>query len=122
MAYPMNFQNEWFSVLKSPFFNGTDFSYWKSRNDCFLKSIDYDIQYIVMNGDRLPKKKVEDIWVLKTHEEFDEKDKILNSKNARAKYYLFCSSDRDVFNSIKILLVHMIHGETQKLHIKVVAP
>ena len=54
-----------------------------------------------MNGDILPKKKVEDIWVLKTHEGFDEKYKILISKNARAKHYLFCSLDRDIFNSIE---------------------
>ena len=69
--------------------------------DCFLKSINYDIRYIVMNSDILPKKKEEDIWSLKTHEEFDEKDKVLISKNARVKHYLFCSLDRDIFNSIE---------------------
>ena len=66
----------------------------------FLKSIDYDIWYIVMNGDIMPKKKVENRWVLKTHEDFDDRDKILISKNARAKHCLFCSLDRDIFNSI----------------------
>ena len=68
--------------------------------DCFLKSINYDIWYIVMNGDIIPKKKIEDRLVLKTHEDFDDRDKILISKNARAKHYLFCSLDRDIFNSI----------------------
>ena len=68
--------------------------------DYFLKSIDYDIWYIVMNGDIIPKKKVEDRRVLKTHEDFDERDKILISKNTRAKHYLFCSLDRDIFNSM----------------------
>ena len=69
--------------------------------DCFFfKSIDYDIWYIVMNGDIILKKKVEDIWVLKIHEDFDDRDKILMSKNARAKHYLFCSLDIDIFNSI----------------------
>ena len=66
----------------------------------FLKIIDYDFWYIVMNGDIIPKKKVEDIWVLKTHEDFDERDKILISKKAKAKHYLFCSLDRDIFNSV----------------------
>ena len=60
MAYPTNFQNEGFSVSKPQFFNGTDFNNQKSKIDCFLKSIDYDIWYIVMNGDIIPKKKVED--------------------------------------------------------------
>ena len=58
MAYPTNFQNEGFSILKPQFFNGTDFNYWKYKMVCFLKSIDYDILYIVMNGDIIPKKKV----------------------------------------------------------------
>ena len=75
--------------------------------DYFLKSIDYDILYIIMNGDILPKKKVKDIWVLKTHEEFNEKDKILISKNVRVNHYLFCSLDRDIFNSIDQALVPM---------------
>ena len=76
MAYLQNFQNEGFSVSKPPVFNGTDFNYWKSRIDYFLKSIDYDIWDIVMNGDIMPKKKVENIWVLKILENFDDKDKI----------------------------------------------
>ena len=57
MAYPINFQTEGFSVLKLSFFNGSDFNYWKSKMDCFLKSIDYDIWHIVMHGDMIPKKK-----------------------------------------------------------------
>ena len=56
MAYSQNFQNDEFFILKPPFFNGSDFNYWKSRMDCFLKSINYDIWYIVMNGDIIYKK------------------------------------------------------------------
>ena len=69
--------------------------------DYFLKSIDYDIWYIVINGDIVPKKMVEDAWVLKTHEAFDDKDKILISKNSRAKHYLFCSLNTNIFNSVE---------------------
>ena len=53
-----------------------------------------------MIGDIMPKKKVEDGWVLKTHEDFDDNDKMLISKNARAKHYLISSLDRDIFNSV----------------------
>ena len=100
MAYPTNFQNKGFSVLKQLFFNGIDFNYWKFRIDCFLKSIDYDIWYIVINGDIIPKKKVKDRWVLKTREDFDDKDKMLISKTARTKHYFICNLDRDIFNSV----------------------
>ena len=43
--------------------------------DYFLKFIDYYIWYIVMNGDIIPKKKIEDIWVLKTRKDFDDEIK-----------------------------------------------
>ena len=51
MACPLNFQNEGYFVLKPPFFNYTNFNYWKSIMNCFLKFIDYYIWYIIMNGD-----------------------------------------------------------------------
>ena len=58
MAYPKIFQNEGFSILKLSFSNGTDFNYWKTRMDYFLKYIDYDLWHIVMNGDIIPMKKI----------------------------------------------------------------
>ena len=96
----MNFQNEGLSTIKSPFFNGTDFNYWKSRMNCFLKSMDYDIWYIVMNGDAIPKKKVDNFFVEKSYEELDDKDRVILSKNAKAKHYLICGLDRDIYNSV----------------------
>ena len=46
------------------------------------------------------KKKVEDGWVVKTHDDFDDRDKIMISKNARAKHYFTCGLYRYIFNSI----------------------
>ena len=51
-----------------------DFNNWKSRMECYLKFVDYDIWYIVMHGDIIPKKIVDDIFVAKVHEELDDKD------------------------------------------------
>ena len=84
----MSFQTEGFSVLKPPFFNGNDFNYWKTRMECFLKSIDFDIWHIVMNGDMIPKKNVDNMLVEKSYEDLDDKDKILLSKNAKAKHFI----------------------------------
>ena len=39
-----------------------------------------------MNGDIVPKKKVEDRWIVKTHDDFGDRDKVLISKNSRAKH------------------------------------
>ena len=43
--------------------------------ECYLKSVDYDIWYIVMHGDFIPKKKLDNIFVAKVHEELDAKEK-----------------------------------------------
>ena len=66
MAYPQNSNLQGFSITKPLFFNGTDFNHWKTRMDCYLKSIDYDIWYIVMHGDIIPRKKVDDKFVKKS--------------------------------------------------------
>ena len=55
--------------------------------DCYLKSVDSDIWYIVMYGDIIPRKKVCDTYVDKVHEELDDKDKLMLSKNAKAKCF-----------------------------------
>ena len=57
MAYPNNSNLEGFLVRKLSFFNGTGFNYWKTRMNCNLKSIDYDVWYIGMHGDMIPMKK-----------------------------------------------------------------
>ena len=57
--------------------------------DCYLKSIDYDIWYIVIHGDIIPRKKVCDIFVDKVHEELDDKDNIMLSKNAKANFFFY---------------------------------
>ena len=85
MTYLNNSNLEGFLVTKLLFFNRTDFNYWKTRMDCYLKSIDYDIWYIVMLGDIIPRKKVDNRFVEKTHEDLDDKDKIMISKNAKEK-------------------------------------
>ena len=68
--------------------------------DCYLKSIDYDIWYVVMHGDIIRKKKVDDRFIEKFHEELNEKDKIMISKNATTKNYLQCGLDRNVYDSV----------------------
>ena len=48
----------------------------------------------------IPMKNVDEWFVEKTHEDFDEKDKIMISKNAKAKNYLIYGLDRNIYNSV----------------------
>ena len=104
MAFPSNSQNnmlEGFSTNRAPFFNGVDFPYWKIRMETYLQSIDYDLWHIVSNGPYIPKHVINGVEVLKTYEAYDENDKKMLSKNAKAKYALICGLDRDVFKNIE---------------------
>ncbi|XP_062104243.1 uncharacterized protein LOC133815415 [Humulus lupulus] len=104
MAFPSNSQNnmlEGLSTTRAPFFNGVDFPYWKIRMETYLQSIDYDLWHIVSNGPYIPKHVINDKEVIKTYEAYDEEDKKMLSKNAKAKYALICGLDRDVFKNIE---------------------
>ena len=68
--------------------------------DCYLKSIDYDMWYIIMHDDKILRKKVDDRFVDKTYEDLDDKDKIMISKNAKAKNYLICDLNKNIYNSV----------------------
>ena len=89
MTFPQNSHLWGLSTTKPPFFNRTDFNYWKTRMDCYLKSVDCDIWYIVMHGDIIPRKKVDNTYIGKVHEELDDKDKIMLSKNTKTIFFFF---------------------------------
>ena len=64
-----------------------------------------------MHGDIIPWKKIDDRFVEKTHEDLDDKDKIMISKNAKAKNYLICGLDRNIYNSVdKASMMHQDKG------------
>ena len=71
-----SFQYEGLSPSKPPFFNGSDFNYWRSRMDRYLRSLDFDLWYIITKGPFVFRKKVGDKFVDKEIDEYDVNDKI----------------------------------------------
>ena len=53
-----------------------------------------------MHGDMILMKKVDDRFVEKTYEDFDERYKIMISKNAKTKNNLIYGLDKNIYNSI----------------------
>ncbi|KAM6587307.1 hypothetical protein CsatA_009912 [Cannabis sativa] len=92
---------EGFSTNRAPYFNGVDFPYWKIRMETYLQSIDYDLWHIVSSGPYVAKHVINGVEVIKTYEAYDENDKKMLSKNAKAKYALICGLDRDIFKNIE---------------------
>ena len=63
--------------------------------------MNYDLGYIATQRDIIAKKMLDDRLENKIHEDFDEKDKAIISKNVRTKNYLICDLDRSIHNSIE---------------------
>ncbi|XP_030478156.2 uncharacterized protein LOC115695214 [Cannabis sativa] len=104
MAFPSNSHNnmlEGLSTSRAPFFDGVDFPYWKIRMETYLQSIDYDLWHIVCYGPYIPMHVVDGVETIKKYEAYDENDKKMMSKNAKAKYALICGLDRDIFKNIE---------------------
>ncbi|MFQ6658901.1 hypothetical protein Gotur_027991 [Gossypium turneri] len=52
-------------TMRSPLFNDTNYSYWRTRMKLFIQPNDYEVWKIITNGSYLPIKRVEDVIVPK---------------------------------------------------------
>ena len=84
---------EGFSVFRPPFFNGLDYTYWKTRMRVFLISLNLDLWNIVENGFQLPSKPMN---------EWSDLEKKYFSLNAKAMNALFCALDKNEFNRVSL--------------------
>ncbi|CAL9113183.1 unnamed protein product [Musa textilis] len=87
----LNGFQEGFSVFHPPFFNGLDYTYWKTRMRVFLISLDLNLWNIVENGFQLSSKPTN---------EWSDLEKRLFSLNAKAMNALYCSLEKTKFNRI----------------------
>ena len=62
------------STSRPPYFDGTNYTYWKARMKIYLQSIDYELWLNVSKGPFIPIKIVNNIEELKLENEFDEHD------------------------------------------------
>ncbi|KAH1114355.1 hypothetical protein J1N35_007733 [Gossypium stocksii] len=53
------------STMRPPLFNGTNYSYWRTRMKLFIQVNYYEVWRIVTNGSSIPIKRVECVVVSK---------------------------------------------------------
>ncbi|VFQ65571.1 unnamed protein product, partial [Cuscuta campestris] len=92
--------NEGQSTTRPPLFDGTNYSYWKERMRIFIQSNDYKLWLIVKNGCRVPMKKVGEVNVPKTEEEFTDEDCKKMELNAKAINMIYCGVNADDYRKI----------------------
>ena len=61
---------------------------------------------MLVHGYMIPMKTVDDRFVDKTHEDCDEREEIMISKNTKAKNYLIYGLARNIY--IKVLIKHLV--------------
>ncbi|VFQ93989.1 unnamed protein product [Cuscuta campestris] len=92
--------NEGQSTTRPPLFDGTNYSYWKERMRIFIQSNDYKLWLIVKNGCGVPMKKVGEVNVPKTEEEFTDEDCKKMELNTKAINMIYCGVNTDDYRKI----------------------
>ncbi|KAH9705964.1 hypothetical protein KPL70_012065 [Citrus sinensis] len=89
------------STTRPPYFDGNDYSYWKTRMRIYLQVLDYEIWEIANDGSFMPLTKHEvgeDIpKPSRDWNEFEKRKAYLNSKAMNA---LFCALDKKEFHRV----------------------
>lgn len=95
------FASEGQSTNRPPLFNGTNYTYWKTRMSFYLKSLDFDLWNIVVEGYKKPPRILVDaILVEKPPATYTDSEKKQASLDARAINALFCAVDQTEFNRV----------------------
>ncbi|VFQ96690.1 unnamed protein product, partial [Cuscuta campestris] len=88
------------TTMRPPLFDGTNYSYWKERMRIFIQPNDYKLWLIVKNGCGVPMKKVGEVNVPKTEEEFTDEDCKKMELNAKAINMIYCGVNADDYRKI----------------------
>ena len=91
MAY--SGMQEGHSIARPPLFNGSDYTYWKTRMRIFLISMDFELWSNEEN-----RKKKSSLPM----SEWNESEKKVFALNAKAMNALFCVLDKNEFNRLSI--------------------
>ena len=94
------------SVTKPPFFDGSNYPYWKARMRIFLESIDSDIKDVIDIGykppmDTICKEGEPDVLKPRDKAMWTDYDKAQRVHNAKGLNAIFCSVFKDEFGRIQ---------------------
>ena len=91
MASSRNNIMEGQSINRLPFFDGLNYNYWKCRTIIYLKSINYELWDIVINGFAQN---------TKSYMDWNEEEKRTAQLDAKGLNILFCAVNQEQFNRI----------------------
>ncbi|KAA3467311.1 hypothetical protein EPI10_002334 [Gossypium australe] len=114
------------STMRPLLFNGTNYSYWRTRMKLFIQANDYEVWRIIINGLSIPIKRVEGVIVPKEESEWDDNDikkdklEVTHEGTSRVKeskiilltfeYELFKAKLEEGINEMSDRFTHIING------------
>ncbi|GAV58409.1 zf-CCHC domain-containing protein/DUF4219 domain-containing protein/UBN2 domain-containing protein [Cephalotus follicularis] len=96
----LNIGLEGSSTTRPLFFDGNNYSFWKTRMTIFLQSLDYQLWHIIVNGPRMPTRTIEGVVSPKPENEYNDNEFRMLQLNSKAKHVLFCVVGPNEFNWI----------------------
>ncbi|GAV62811.1 DUF4219 domain-containing protein [Cephalotus follicularis] len=96
----LNIGLEGSSITRPPFFDGINYSFWKTRMTIFLQSLDYKLWHTIINGPRIPIRTIEGVVSPKPENEYNDNDFRMLQLNSKAKHVLFCVVGPNELNRI----------------------
>jgi len=88
------------ALNRPSFFNGSNYTYWKTRIRIYVHSIDYNLWKVVGKGPHIPSIVVNGIFIPKLEEDWDENDIKQSEINAKVMNLLYYALDPSEFNKI----------------------
>ena len=86
---------------RAPFFDGSDYVYWKTRMMVFLKCEAKEVCDAVETGLYIPMKIVDGKEVLTPKTQWTAHDKEMVKYNNKAMHILFCALSKTQFNKVQ---------------------
>ncbi|GAV69685.1 DUF4219 domain-containing protein [Cephalotus follicularis] len=77
------------SITRPPFFDGINYSFWKTRMTIFLQSLDYQLWHIIINGPRIPMRTIEGVESIKPENEYNDSDFRMLQLHSKANMFYF---------------------------------
>ncbi|XP_039059078.1 uncharacterized protein LOC120202773 [Hibiscus syriacus] len=79
------------STRRPPFFDGSNYLYWKTRMELFIQANDYEVWRVITHGPNITMKKEKGSNVPKDEDEWDANEIKMMQLNYKAMHILYCA-------------------------------
>ncbi|KAA3487554.1 hypothetical protein EPI10_031371 [Gossypium australe] len=91
------------SIMRPLLFNGTNYSYWRTRINLLIQANNNEVRKVITNGSSIPSKRVDNVIVTKEENERDDVHVKMMQPIAKAMHTLFCAIGPNECNRLSLV-------------------